>query len=613
MHQPPARRRIRPALAAAIGCGLVGGSLVGVGAFGFDKVEVSAAACEDGGTSPGQTDPATPTQPTEIPPAEATPPSTDEMPTEKPAETPDEMPEDMPATVPVDDLITGVPVDDADTAAVDTGMADIVSEMRAPVRAAIMAAPPAPGTDSSNPFGGETTIAPVLGPLKSELCPPPPSTPIPGPVTDPGAGGAPVTGTPESPVLPPVIEVPTTPVVDPPDVETPVTGPQVPGPTPSTPVIPTTPTTPTKPTKPSTGGGGTQVVVSDPTVNAPTMTRGFSTKAPPRTPTPNRTGTITRAEAIARAVSWVSQRVPYSQSRWWNDVNGVYRQDCSGYVAMAWRTDQRINYWTGNLGTISRRIASSSMKPGDILLLPGKHTVIFLGWANTARTKFHLFEEYRTGYPARFVKNASLSYYLDRGYGAYMYNGMRDTVTVPPVEPPVVVPPVVDTPTAPDPAPAQPPVSTTTNPGTVSIDLVSNATGPDPTSAWAANELLAQLTPTDWTPGIADDYNPESDAPAAATDAMLNPEAAEVVGIDQLIAAQQAVDAAEAKRLAASNAGMSTDSLTLTTERTSGPGYILAGGLGLLFLAIPLGAAARGPLWSAASSAAPVAPRRSNN
>lgn len=132
--------------------------------------------------------------------------------------------------------------------------------------------------------------------------------------------------------------------------------------------------------------------------------------------------TITRATVIARAVSWVAQGVPYSQTRWWSDGNGTYRQDCSGYVAMAWGLDQHTNYWTGNLATVSSRIPAGSMLPGDILLLPGDHTVIFAGWTDAARTRFNLYEQFAPGYVARYQAGASLETYLARGFGAYRYD-----------------------------------------------------------------------------------------------------------------------------------------------------------------------------------------------
>ena len=44
---------------------------------------------------------------------------------------------------------------------------------------------------------------------------------------------------------------------------------------------------------------------------------------------------ITPSTILARAQSWVNEGVPYSQTNYWTDTNGIYRQDCSGYVSMA--------------------------------------------------------------------------------------------------------------------------------------------------------------------------------------------------------------------------------------------------------------------------------------
>src|SRR4029077_16852710 len=65
---------------------------------------------------------------------------------------------------------------------------------------------------------------------------------------------------------------------------------------------------------------------------------------------------ISRAEVLTRAVTWVLQAVPYNQGRFWTDQNGRYRQDCSGFVSMAWHLDPHVNYWTANLAKVSTRI-----------------------------------------------------------------------------------------------------------------------------------------------------------------------------------------------------------------------------------------------------------------
>lgn len=46
------------------------------------------------------------------------------------------------------------------------------------------------------------------------------------------------------------------------------------------------------------------------------------------------TGKITRDEIMSRAQNWVDRRIPYSQTQ----TTDGYRQDCSGYVSMAWKS-----------------------------------------------------------------------------------------------------------------------------------------------------------------------------------------------------------------------------------------------------------------------------------
>lgn len=134
-------------------------------------------------------------------------------------------------------------------------------------------------------------------------------------------------------------------------------------------------------------------------------------------------GSITRAQILLRAQRWVNEQVPYSQSAWWPDVNGIYRQDCSGYVSMAWALDQTVDFWTGNLNTVSHTIDGSQLLPGDILLSQ-EHTVLFAGWADAAHTLFNYYEESHTGTNARYVVDAPLSEFLSNGFAAFRYDGV---------------------------------------------------------------------------------------------------------------------------------------------------------------------------------------------
>ena len=135
-----------------------------------------------------------------------------------------------------------------------------------------------------------------------------------------------------------------------------------------------------------------------------------------------------------RAQRWLSEQVPYSQTSWWRDADGIYRQDCSGYVSMAWGLNQNIDFWTGNLNTVSHVIDASTLLPGDILL-SSSHTVIFAGWADAAHTMFDYYEEAHSGTNARFVVDAPLSRYLAGGFTPFRYDGVTGDGSSLPVNP----------------------------------------------------------------------------------------------------------------------------------------------------------------------------------
>lgn len=143
---------------------------------------------------------------------------------------------------------------------------------------------------------------------------------------------------------------------------------------------------------------------------------------------------VTRADILRRAIAWVDEEVSYSETSWWTDAQGTYRQDCSGFVSMAWGLDQNIDYWTGNLGTVSFEIPARGLLPGDILL-SATHTVLFAGWADAAHTEFDFYEESHPGTVAHYVHGAPLSDYVDAGFAAYRFDdvvGAADNLPAPP-------------------------------------------------------------------------------------------------------------------------------------------------------------------------------------
>ncbi|MFJ3535181.1 peptidoglycan-binding protein [Streptomyces sp. NPDC090109] len=132
----------------------------------------------------------------------------------------------------------------------------------------------------------------------------------------------------------------------------------------------------------------------------------------------------TRAEIIERAKLWVAAQVPYSMEKYWTDG---YRQDCSGYISMAWNL--RGNEWTGSLDRFGEKIARTDLQPGDILLFHnpadpnrGSHVTIFGGWADATHTSYVAYEQTK---PRTRKKVTPLAYWenSDR-YVAYRYKGV---------------------------------------------------------------------------------------------------------------------------------------------------------------------------------------------
>jgi hypothetical protein len=95
-----------------------------------------------------------------------------------------------------------------------------------------------------------------------------------------------------------------------------------------------------------------------------------------------------------RAQSWVDASVPYSQELYFTNEYGTYRQDCSGYVSMAWGLSASLT--TYSLPTVAHQISKDQLRPGDIMLRPG-HTLLFDGWANPEHTSYWAYEEQHPG------------------------------------------------------------------------------------------------------------------------------------------------------------------------------------------------------------------------
>lgn len=139
---------------------------------------------------------------------------------------------------------------------------------------------------------------------------------------------------------------------------------------------------------------------------------------------PVTTPPITRTQIINRAKTWVAAKVPYSMSLYWTDG---YRQDCSGYVSMAWGLTG--NEWTGSLDQFGTKITKEELQPGDILLFhnpddpeKGSHVVIFGGWTDYTHTYYTVYEQTP---PHARSQSTPYAYWTNSAkYVPYRYNGL---------------------------------------------------------------------------------------------------------------------------------------------------------------------------------------------
>ncbi|MFF3779797.1 peptidoglycan-binding protein [Streptomyces sp. NPDC001933] len=153
--------------------------------------------------------------------------------------------------------------------------------------------------------------------------------------------------------------------------------------------------------------------------------RGGGAAGPPSsTTTTPKLRKSSRTDIVNRAKKWVSAKVPYSMTKYWADG---YRQDCSGYVSMAWNLPG--NEWTGSLAEFGKKIAREKLQPGDILLFhnpadpsKGSHVTIFGGWTDYTHTHYTAYEQTK---PHARKKKTPMAYWTNSGnYVAYRYKGL---------------------------------------------------------------------------------------------------------------------------------------------------------------------------------------------
>ncbi|MFE1444140.1 hypothetical protein [Streptomyces sp. NPDC058739] len=177
-------------------------------------------------------------------------------------------------------------------------------------------------------------------------------------------------------------------------------------------------------------------------------------------------GPVTREQVIARARHWVKEAVPYSQSLAWKDeaTGGHYRQDCSGFVSMAWQLKDSLT--TGALPDVADRLPGlSHLEAGDALNNRQSHALLFGGWTDRARGDFVYYSESNSARPARMdranIHDSSIAGYPTATYAALRY---KKITTAPAPAAPAPASPVPATPGPAAPAPASAPARPTPAP-----------------------------------------------------------------------------------------------------------------------------------------------------
>jgi hypothetical protein len=196
---------------------------------------------------------------------------------------------------------------------------------------------------------------------------------------------------------------------------------------------------------------------------------------------------ITRPEVLKRAHSWIKKRVPYSQSSYYQG----YRQDCSGFVSMAWKL--KSSYTSSSIQGTARKVKMSKLQPGDAVRRPG-HVEIFGGWKNLKKRQYWALEESTWGQPAlRRVKT------FKSGYTALRLRGIQE-VRVPVKPPAPATPPTPSVPTTPS-VPAT---------GSVSPTGSASATQSVGASSGVSASIAAALTPSADSALLAQTIDPRS-------------------------------------------------------------------------------------------------------
>jgi hypothetical protein len=166
----------------------------------------------------------------------------------------------------------------------------------------------------------------------------------------------------------------------------------------------------------------------------------FATYVPTGYDTATSTGTIgpaapgdpiTVPQVLERAQDWINNGVQYSQTEGWEDnaVGGPYRDDCSGFVSMAWGLKNSLV--TQTLPSVADLVDSSIMEqtnlqPGDALDYTADHVVLFSSWTDISSGDgdFYYDAEHAPGQVANQMKGSTWASTLE-GYSISDFEDLR--------------------------------------------------------------------------------------------------------------------------------------------------------------------------------------------
>ncbi len=138
--------------------------------------------------------------------------------------------------------------------------------------------------------------------------------------------------------------------------------------------------------------------------------------------TPRAAQGLTRCEVIARAQTWVDEQVPYSQATLHSNSCGSYRQDCSGFVSMAWELDK--SYVCITLPQVSVELGSfADLKPGDAVNKTCCHVMLFKEWVDPG-VSFKAYEQQTWG-TVTGIFTYTVSWAKGQGYRPYRLDGIQ--------------------------------------------------------------------------------------------------------------------------------------------------------------------------------------------